>query len=79
MPAIVPQCRAFYRQAAKVVETELSARDYLVGNRFSVIDIIVGYTLTFGEEFKWHDGFTAIPRYLQRLRGRPHCTLPTYS
>lgn len=75
VPAIIPQCRGLYHKSAAALDAHLASTDYLVENRFTVTDIIVGYTLHFGEEFGWNEGLTNIAAYLERLYARAHCTL----
>ena len=73
--AILPQNQRLYRAAAEALSDALSEASYLVGDRFSVTDIIVGYSVRWGEEFGWIDGLTPLADYLDRLRARTHCTL----
>lgn len=73
--SIIPQCRGLYRKSAAALQQHLSAHDYLVEDRFTAADIILGYTLNFAEEFGWNEGYPALGAYLDRLFARPHCTL----
>ena len=73
--AIVPQNEGLFRKSAAVLDAALTDADWLVENRFSVTDIIVGYTVDFGAEFGWIDDRPAPQAYLRRLHERPHCTL----
>lgn len=75
VPDIIPQNNMFYRRSAAVLEEALTKADYLVDNRFSVTDIIVAYTLHFGEEQNLLEGFNAVREYLHRLYQREHCPL----
>ena len=50
VPAIIDQNNAMFRRSAAALDGVLSEVDYLVENRLSVTDIIVGYTLNFAEE-----------------------------
>jgi len=45
------------------------------GNRFSVTDILVGFTLNWGKGAGLLDMSPNLQRYLERLKQRPHCTL----
>lgn len=76
VPAILEQNALFYQKGARVLDTFLSEHDFLVEDRFSATDIIVGYTILFGEELSLIDEFPALKAYLKRLRMREHCTLP---
>lgn len=75
VPAIVRQCDYFFALAASALNDALAERTYVVAERFSVTDIIVGYTANWGRS----DGLTRscphINRWLDRLYERPHCTL----
>ena len=64
-----------FKQAAVVIDRALGAADYLVGNRFTVADIIVGYTVNWGRRQGVLDDFANLKGYLARLFERPHCTL----
>ena len=54
-----------------VMSAVLGETDYLVEGRFTVTDIIVGYTLSFGEEQGLLTGFANLEAYLERLSLRP--------
>ncbi len=75
VPAIIPQNERLYRRSAAVLDAALASTDYLVANRFSAADVIVGYTVHWGEEEGWISEAPNLARYLERLRERPHCTL----
>lgn len=75
VPAIFKQNSEAYQSAAAVVDQALSGDDYLVENRFTVTDIIVGYTVNWGRRAKFNDALPNLGRYLDRLWERPHCTL----
>lgn len=60
-----------YRKAAQLIEDALAGKEYLVGNRFSVADVIVGGVCGFGAYLGMNDGFPNIAAYLERLHARP--------
>lgn len=64
-----------FKRAAAVLDRFLSSRDYLVENRFTVTDIIVGWTVNWGRRAGHIDELPALGAYLQRLFARPHCAL----
>ena len=76
VPAIVPQNNELFRRSAAVLDAALDRTDYLIEDRFTVTDIIVGYTVSWGETDGLLDGFENLSAYLDRLRTREHCTLP---
>lgn len=76
VPEMYDYNRKAYRASAHALDQALSASDYLVGNAFSVTDIIVGWTCHFGQGLQYNDGFENISAYLRRLMDRPLCALP---
>jgi len=61
--------------AAAAVDQALHDDDYLVDNRFSVTDIIMGFTINWANYWKLIDPFENLQKYLDRLYERPCCTL----
>ena len=53
----------------------LSDQDYLVEDRFTVTDIIVGWTVNWGRRQGLLNGLTGLQDYLERLFERPHCAV----
>ena len=75
VPAIIEQNSMTYRRAAAALDAVLGKMDYLVDDRSSATDIIVGYTISWGQEQGLLSGFQNLLAYLERLLGREHCTL----
>jgi glutathione S-transferase len=75
VPAIVEQNSMMYRRGAAVMDDVLGKTDYLVDDRFSAADIIVGYTISWGQEQGLLSGFPNLQAYLDRLLERECCTL----
>lgn len=73
--AVIAQCDAYFRESAEVLDDALEGKDYMVGQSFSVTDIIVGFAANWGRRFKLTDGMTHLNRWLDGLYQRPHCTL----
>jgi glutathione S-transferase len=73
--ALFEQNSKAYVRAAKILDKVLQDIDYLVGNRFSVTDILVGFVLNWGNQVKLLDQTPNLQSYLARLKQRPHCTL----
>ena len=67
--------REAYRANAIALNDHLAKQDYMVDDKFSVTDIIAGFTCNFGNDQGYHEGFDHIDAYLARLKERPHCTL----
>ena len=79
VPAIIEQNAMMFKRSAAALETVLGETNYLVEDRFSVTDIIVGYTLNFGDEQGLLGEFPNLLAYLERLYQREHCTLVRHS
>jgi glutathione S-transferase len=73
--ALFKQNAKAYVGAAKVLDKVLQDTDYLVGNRFSVTDILVGFIVNWGNGVKLLEKTPNLQKYLARLKERPHCTL----
>jgi glutathione S-transferase len=57
--------------AATAVEQALEGHEYLVGDRFSVADLVCGAVLIFARSSGLTDGMPNINDYLDRLEARP--------
>ena len=73
--ALFEQNKQAYRNAAKVLDKVFEECDYLVSNRFSITDILVGFTLNWGNGVGLLEETPNLQKYLARLKERPHCTL----
>lgn len=72
---IVDQNSMLFRKGAAVLERELDGKEYLLDDRFSVTDIFVSYTVSWGFEDGLLDEHPNLRAYLDRLLAREHCTL----
>lgn len=75
VPGIIAQNQKMFRQNVAVLEQVLAQQDYLVENRFTVTDIIVGYTLNWAEEQGLVQDKENIMAYMERLFAREFCAL----
>jgi len=73
--ALFKQNSKAFVHAAKVLDKAMDGADYLVANQFSVTDILVGFTLNWGNGVGLLEQTPNLQKYLQRLKDRPHCTL----
>ncbi len=73
--ALFEQNNKAFMKAAGILDKVMADKEYLVGNRFSVTDILVGFTLNWGDNVGLLHQFTHLQDYLERLKERPHCTL----
>jgi glutathione S-transferase len=53
------------------IESALAGRSFLLGDRFSMADVIFGGTLAYMVRFKMLDGSPAVTAYVERLQARP--------
>jgi glutathione S-transferase len=60
-----------FRDAARVVERTLEDGDYLVGDSFSVADLVAAAVLLFARRAELVDGLPQIAAYLERIESRP--------
>lgn len=56
-----------YKRAASMLNDVLTDQDYLVEDRFTVTDIIVGWTVNWGRRQGLLESFTGLQAYLERL------------
>jgi glutathione S-transferase len=73
--ALFEQNNKAYVQAAKILDKQFASTDYLIGNRFSVTDIRVGFVVNWGNDVGLLEQTPNLRRYLERLKKRPLCTL----
>ena len=64
-----------FKRGAGGLEKALGSASYLVDDRFSVTDIIAGYTVNWGDHEGLLGEFPNLRAYLERLLAREHCTL----
>lgn len=63
--------RGRVREAAAVIEAVLDGKEFIVGERFSAADIVLGSVLIFARDQGLLDGFPEISRYTDALIARP--------
>jgi len=77
--AVVIESRGRFLECVAVVERELAdGRPYILGERFGVADIMLGYPLLLGRLIKeLPDDYPHAVAYARRLRERPACKKAT--
>lgn len=73
--ALFEQNNQTYMHAAKVLDKVLAEVDFLVASQFSIADILVGFSLNWGNLSGLLEHTPNLQKYLARLKERPHCTL----
>ena len=66
---------AMFKRSALVLDAHLARHDYVVEDRFTVTDIIVGWCVNWGRRQGHLDECPALVRYMERLLDRPLCAL----
>jgi glutathione S-transferase len=69
--SLVTEARERFRKTALILEAVLRDRKYLVGDTFSVADVMVGATLAWARAMRLVDALPSLEEYLSRLRERP--------
>ncbi|MGI9422932.1 MAG: glutathione S-transferase family protein [Hyphomicrobiaceae bacterium] len=64
-----------FKRSALALDNHLAGHDYLVEDRFTVTDIIVGWCVNWARRQELLDDCPALGRYVERLLARPLCTL----
>ncbi len=72
IPQVVQDYSIWYLSRLRFVETTLADREFLLGERFTIADIAVGYALFLGTRLGLRDRYKPhCNRYLQTLTDRP--------
>ena len=66
---------SMFKRSAGVLEAHLAEHDYLVEDRFTVTDIVVGWCLNWARRQGHLDAYPSIRGYVERLLARPLCAL----
>ena len=72
---VIPQNNAMFKRGAAAMDAAIADKSYLVGDAFSVTDIIAGYAVNWGRRQGLLDEFANLNTYLARITDREHCTL----
>ena len=76
IPECIPQNQKMFKKGALVLDLFLAENSYLVEDRFTVTDIIVGYSLNWARMQSLTESFPSIDSYLKRLFKMENCVLP---
>ena len=60
-----------FESMVKAIDLAIGAGPYLLGDTFSIADVILGGTLRFMVQFKMLDASATVASYLERLNSRP--------
>jgi glutathione S-transferase len=70
---VLEQNQAEGQRSLETLGAHLAATPYLVGGRFTVADIIVGFAVNWARRLGWATGLTHCLAYTDRLLAMPHC------
>ncbi len=71
-PSDILRAREDFAPMAAVADAHLKDNDYLVGDKVSIADFVMAYTLDWANEFKMIEEFPYLKNYLARMYARPH-------
>ena len=69
--AVAEEAKARFRKAAAVLEPVLADHPFVLGQEFSVADVVLGSVLSWGKALGALGGLPAVEEYLARLKQRP--------
>ncbi len=72
-PAVLEQNETEGRKSLEVLDAHLAATPFLIGGRFTVADIIVGFTMNWARHLGWVADFAHCLAYNDRLLAMPNC------
>jgi glutathione S-transferase len=75
IPADAELAKRDFREMVAVLEEHLSGRDYVVGEAFTVVDVVTAYTLDWANEEDLLDRAPRCKAYMERMYERPKAGL----
>ena len=71
LPGDVTLARQEFKEMAAVLEKHMHGRQFVVGDRATVADFVLAYTLDWGGEARLLDEFPVLRAYMERMYARP--------
>jgi glutathione S-transferase len=75
LPGDIALARGEFAAMAGVLDRHMTDREFVVGDRVSVADFVLGYTLDWAQIGALLDGFPGLEAYRERLYARPHAPM----
>jgi glutathione S-transferase len=69
--AVLESAKERFRECARVLTRALGHRPYLLGDRFTTADILIGSMLVWAESLELLEGCPVLVEYASRVRSRP--------
>jgi glutathione S-transferase len=70
-PKVLEAARDKGKNISQIVDRALAGKEFIVGDRFTAADVLLGATLIWGHYFGMSEGFPAIQSYVARMLARP--------
>jgi glutathione S-transferase len=70
-PAVIEKSSKRFKTVASVIQDRLQGREYIVGNRFTAADIVLGGVVHFGDMLGQIGDHPGLQAYANRLMERP--------
>jgi glutathione S-transferase len=71
LPGDVPIARQEFKAMAAVLEKHMEGRRFVVGDRLTVADLVLAYTLDWANEFEMLGELPQLQTYMERMYDRP--------
>ncbi|WP_437708421.1 glutathione S-transferase family protein [Sorangium sp. So ce448] len=71
-PGDIPVARDDFKAMAAVLEKHMDQRQFVVGDRVTVADLVMAYTLDWANEADLLGDFPQLRSYMDRMYARPH-------
>jgi glutathione S-transferase len=75
LPGDVALAREDFTAMARVLEEHLRGRQFALGERVTVADFVLAYTLDWANEVRLLDGLPRLRAYMEQMYARPHAPL----
>ena len=75
LPAEVALAREDFKLMAPVLEEHIKGRQFVLGNKVTVADFVLAYTLDWANELQLLEGFPQTTAYMERMYARPHAAM----
>ena len=75
LPGEVVLAREDFKPMAAVLEEHMKDRQFVVGDKASVADFVLAYSLDWANEVQLLDGFPQLRAYVERMYARPHAPM----
>jgi glutathione S-transferase len=75
LAAEIALAREDFKQMAAVFEQHIKGRQFAVGDRVTIADFVLAYTLDWSDQLQLLEGFPQTKAYMERMYTRPHAAM----